>query len=83
MQSLAGKQAPILVPALEQVAAVHARRLAQTRHTRARQGFAWRAVHLALLPTNEYRAKAIVDWAGETVTHQRVGRITVRTDEGD
>ena len=26
--------------------------------------FAWRTVHLALLPTNEDRAKAIVDWAG-------------------
>lgn len=42
---------------------------------------AWRTVHLALLPTNEDRAKAIVDWAGETLTHQRVGRITVREDE--
>ena len=25
---------------------------------------AWGAVHLALLPTNEDRAKAVVDWAG-------------------
>ena len=41
---------------------------------------AWRSVHLALLPTNEDRAKAIVDWVGETLTHQRVGRITVSTE---
>jgi NADH dehydrogenase len=40
---------------------------------------AWSAVHLALLPTNEDRAKAVVDWAGATVTHQRAGRITVDT----
>jgi NADH dehydrogenase len=38
---------------------------------------AWGAVHLALLPTNEDRAKAVVDWAGAALTHQRVGRITV------
>jgi NADH dehydrogenase len=37
----------------------------------------WAGVHLALLPTNEDRAKAVVDWAGATMTHQRVGRITV------
>jgi NADH dehydrogenase len=43
--------------------------------------FAWRTVHLALLPTNEDRAKAIVDWAGCQFTHQRVGRISVETDE--
>jgi NADH dehydrogenase len=42
---------------------------------------AWRSVHLALLPTNEDRAKAVVDWAGSELTHQRVGRITVETDE--
>jgi NADH:quinone reductase (non-electrogenic) len=42
--------------------------------------FAWRAVHLALLPTNEDRAKAVVDWAGSELTHQRVGRITVDDD---
>jgi NADH dehydrogenase len=41
---------------------------------------AWGAVHLALLPTNEDRAKAVVDWAGATMTHQRVGRITVESD---
>jgi hypothetical protein len=45
--------------------------------------FAWRTVHLALLPTNEDRAKAIVDWAGSELTHQRVGRIHVETDEGN
>ena len=44
---------------------------------------AWGTVHLALLPTNEDRAKAVVDWAGAGFTHQRVGRITVRPDERD
>jgi NADH dehydrogenase len=43
--------------------------------------FAWRTVHLALLPTNEDRAKAVVDWAGSELTHQRVGRISVDEDE--
>lgn len=42
---------------------------------------AWRTVHLALLPTNEDRAKAIVDWAGSELTHQRLGRISVEEDE--
>ena len=42
---------------------------------------AWGTVHLALLPTNEDRAKAIVDWAGSGLTHQRTGRITVETGE--
>jgi NADH dehydrogenase len=42
---------------------------------------AWGTVHLALLPTNEDRAKAIVDWAGGMLTHQRVGRITLSGDE--
>ena len=41
---------------------------------------AWGTVHLALLPTNEDRAKAVVDWAGAAMTHQRVGRITVEED---
>jgi NADH dehydrogenase FAD-containing subunit len=41
---------------------------------------AWGTVHLALLPTNEDRAKAVVDWAGATISHQRAGRITVRAD---
>ena len=43
--------------------------------------FAWRTVHLALMPTNEDRAKAVVDWAGSELTHQRVGRITVDENE--
>ena len=42
---------------------------------------AWGTVHLALLPTNEDRAKAIVDWAGAGLTHQRSGRITVDLEE--
>jgi|SRR5262245_29445799 len=41
---------------------------------------AWGAVHLALLPTNEDRAKAVIDWAGSGLTHQRVGRITVSSE---
>jgi len=41
---------------------------------------AWGTVHLALLPTNEDRAKAVVDWAGAGMTHQRVGRITVGSE---
>jgi NADH dehydrogenase len=40
---------------------------------------AWGTVHLALLPTNEDRAKAVVDWAGAGFTHQRTGRIRVET----
>jgi NADH:ubiquinone reductase (H+-translocating) len=42
---------------------------------------AWGTVHLALLPTNEDRAKAVVDWAGAGLTHQRAGRITVDADD--
>ncbi len=41
---------------------------------------AWGAVHLALLPTNQDRAKAVIDWAGAAMTHQRAGRITVESD---
>ncbi|MFL5929518.1 MAG: NAD(P)/FAD-dependent oxidoreductase [Gaiellaceae bacterium] len=41
---------------------------------------AWATVHLALLPTNEDRAKAIVDWAGALFTHQRPGRISVGSE---
>jgi NADH dehydrogenase len=40
---------------------------------------AWGTVHLALLPTNEDRVKAVVDWAGAGFTHQRSGRIRVET----
>jgi NADH dehydrogenase len=42
---------------------------------------AWGAVHLALLSTGEDRAKAMVDWTWSGFTHERPGRITVRTDE--
>ena len=48
--------------------------------TGAKAQAAWGAVHLALLPTNEDRAKAIVSWFGAMTTHQRVGRITVETE---
>jgi NADH dehydrogenase len=41
---------------------------------------AWGTVHLALLPTNEDRAKAVVNWAGAGLTHQRAGRITVGSE---
>jgi hypothetical protein len=40
---------------------------------------AWGTVHLALLPTNQDRAKAVVDWAGAGLTHQRGARITVES----
>jgi NADH:quinone reductase (non-electrogenic) len=42
---------------------------------------AWGTVHLALLPTNEDRARAVVDWSGALLTHQRAGRITVSADD--
>ena len=41
---------------------------------------AWGTVHLALLPTNEDRAKAVVSWAGAAFTHQRAGRITIEDE---
>ncbi len=41
---------------------------------------AWGTVHLALLPTNQDRAKAVIDWAGAAMTHQRAGRITIDSD---
>jgi NADH dehydrogenase len=57
----------------------------QTRggHTmKGRTAFlAWGAVHLALLSTGEDRAKAVVDWTWAGFTHERAGRISVRTDE--
>ena len=40
---------------------------------------AWLTVHMALLPTNQDRARAVVDWAGAAATHQRSGRITVES----
>jgi len=42
---------------------------------------AWGTVHLALLSTGEDRAKAVVDWTWAGFSHDRPGRITVRTDE--
>jgi NADH dehydrogenase len=42
---------------------------------------AWGSVHLALLSTGEDRAKAMVDWTWAGFTHERPGRISVRTDE--
>lgn len=42
---------------------------------------AWGAVHLALLSTGEDRAKAVVDWTWGGLSHERPGRITVRTDD--
>ncbi len=42
---------------------------------------AWGTVHLALLSTGEDRAKAIVEWSWAGFTHERAGRITVRTEE--
>jgi NADH dehydrogenase len=48
--------------------------------TGAKAQAAWGAVHLALLPTNEDRAKAVVSWFGAATTHQRAGRITVEHD---
>jgi NADH:quinone reductase (non-electrogenic) len=44
-----------------------------------RAQLAWGTVHLALLPTNQDRAKAVVDWTGAALTHQRSGRIRVET----
>ena len=41
---------------------------------------AWGFVHLVLLPSNQDRAEAVVDWVGAGFTHQRSGRITVGTD---
>ena len=41
---------------------------------------AWGAVHLALLSTGEDRAKAVVDWTWAGFTHERPGRISVRTE---
>jgi len=48
--------------------------------TGAKAQAAWGAVHLALLPTNEDRAKAVVSWFGAVTSHQRVGRITVEAE---
>jgi NADH:quinone reductase (non-electrogenic) len=57
----------------------------QTRGGRTLKGrtawLAWGAVHLALLSTGEDRAKAAVDWTWSGFTHERSGRISVRTDQ--
>jgi NADH:quinone reductase (non-electrogenic) len=47
----------------------------------AYKDLAWLTVHAALLPTNEDRAKALVDWAGSGLRHTRAGRFTVDLDE--
>ena len=60
-------------------AAVVQMRSGRTLKGKAAQ-LAWGTVHLALLPTNQDRAKAVVDWSGAALTHQRAGRITVETD---
>jgi NADH:ubiquinone reductase (H+-translocating) len=56
----------------------------QTRGGRTLKGkaafLAWGGVHLALLSTGEDRAKAVVDWTWAGFTHERPGRISVRTD---
>ena len=57
----------------------------QTAHGRTLKGktaaLAWGTVHLALLSTGEDRAKAIADWTWAGFSHERPGRITVRTDD--
>ena len=57
----------------------------QTAHGRTIKGktaaLAWGTVHLALLSTGEDRAKAIADWTWAGFSHERPGRITVRTDK--
>ena len=56
----------------------------QGPHGRTMRGksawLAWGGVHLALLSTGEDRAKAVIDWSWAVSTHERAGRITVRTD---
>jgi NADH:ubiquinone reductase (H+-translocating) len=54
--------------------------LAGRTMTGTKAQLAWGTVHLALLPTNEDRAKAVVSWAGAAMSHQRVGRITVEDE---
>jgi NADH:quinone reductase (non-electrogenic) len=54
--------------------------LAGRTMTGTKAQLAWGSVHLALLPTNEDRAKAIVSWSGAMMTRQRAGRITVEDE---
>ena len=42
---------------------------------------AWGTVHLELLSTGEDRVKAMADWTWAGFSHERPGRITVRTDK--
>ena len=55
----------------------------QTHHGRTITGasasLAWGAVHLALLSTGEDRAKAMIDWTWAGFSHERAGRISVKT----
>jgi NADH:ubiquinone reductase (H+-translocating) len=44
---------------------------------------AWGAVHLALLSTGEDRAKALVEWTWAGFTHERAGRILVKTGSNE
>jgi NADH dehydrogenase len=57
----------------------------QTRHGRTITGppasLAWGAVHLALLSTGEDRAKAMIDWTWAGFSHERAGRISVKTED--
>ena len=49
--------------------------------TGKKASLAWGAVHLALLSKGEDRAKAVVEWTWAGFTHDRSGRINVKTDE--
>jgi NADH dehydrogenase len=55
----------------------------QFRNGRTMKGkaasLAWGSVHLALLSTGEDRAKALVNWTWAGFSHERPGRITVKT----
>jgi NADH dehydrogenase len=42
---------------------------------------AWGAVHLALLSTEEAKARAVLDWTWAGFTHERAGRILVDADD--
>jgi NADH dehydrogenase len=44
---------------------------------------AWGSVHLALLSTGEDRSRAMMDWVWAGFTHERPGRITVRTQRDE
>ncbi len=49
--------------------------------TGATASLAWGTVHLALLSTGEDRAKAMVDWTWAGFSHERAGRISVKTED--